>query len=109
MYRGLHTMTVRTFIFINGSSMNSKLIDLNELSAMLGRSPETIKKDLKRNRLAVPPRLYIPGTRLLRWRQIDVDRWLAGHVDVHFGPKNDREVEAERRFTADTGMTLTGS
>lgn len=61
--------------------MNSTLIDLNELSAMLGRSPETIKKDLKRNRLAVPPRLQIPGTRLLRWRQIDIDRWLASHVE----------------------------
>ena len=66
---------------MNGNSMNSTLIDLNELSAMLGRSPETIKKDLKRNRLAVPPRLQIPGTRLLRWRQIDIDRWLASHVE----------------------------
>lgn len=62
--------------------MNSTLVDLNELSTMLGRSPETIKKDLKRNRLAVPPRLHIPGTRLLRWRQIDIDRWLASHVEV---------------------------
>lgn len=67
---------------MNGSSMNSTLVDLNELSTMLGRSPETIKKDLKRNRLAVPPRLHIPGTRLLRWRQIDIDRWLASHVEV---------------------------
>ncbi|PJJ18906.1 AlpA family transcriptional regulator [Janthinobacterium sp. 67] len=66
---------------MNGSSMNSTLVDLNELSTMLGRSPETIKKDLKRNRLAVPPRLHIPGTRLLRWRQIDIDRWLASHVE----------------------------
>ncbi len=62
--------------------MNSTLVDLTELSAMLGRSPETIKKDLKRNRLAVPPRLHIPGTRLLRWRQIDIDSWLASHVEV---------------------------
>lgn len=61
--------------------MNSTLVDLNELSTMLGRSPETIKKELKRNRLAVPPRLHIPGTRLLRWRQIDIDRWLASHVE----------------------------
>lgn len=65
--------------------MNNILIDLNELSAMLGRSSETIKKDLKRNRLAVPPRLHIPGTRLLRWRQIDIDSWLASHVEVQVG------------------------
>ncbi|WP_083903018.1 AlpA family transcriptional regulator [Azoarcus sp. KH32C] len=57
-----------------------KLLDLDELATLLGRSPETIKKDLKRNPLAVPPRLHIPGTRLLRWRSVDVEAWLASHV-----------------------------
>lgn len=61
--------------------MENSLLDLNELGDLLGRSPETIKKDLKRNRLAVPPRLHIPGTRLLRWRPVDVDAWLASHVE----------------------------
>lgn len=61
--------------------MENKLMGLDELSVLLGRSPETIKKDMKRNRLSVPPRLHIPGTRLLRWRKIDVDRWLASHVE----------------------------
>lgn len=65
--------------------MEKTIIDLSELSALLGRSPETIKKDLKRNRLAVPPRLHIPGTRLLRWRKVDVDNWLASHVEVQSG------------------------
>lgn len=61
--------------------MENSLLDLQELAAMLGRSPETIKKDLKRNHLAVPPRLHIPGTRLLRWRRVDVDAWLAEYVE----------------------------
>lgn len=65
--------------------MEKTIIDVNELSALLGRSPETIKKDLKRNRLAVPPRLHIPGTRFLRWRKVDVDSWLASHVEVQSG------------------------
>ena len=65
--------------------MENKLLHLNELGALLGRSPETIKKDLKRNRLAVPPRLHIPGTRLLRWREIDVNSWLASHVECRSG------------------------
>lgn len=69
----------------NRGFMENTLMDLNELSTLLGRSPETIKKDLKRNRLAVPPRLYIPGTRLLRWRRVDVDNWLASHVEVQVG------------------------
>jgi predicted DNA-binding transcriptional regulator AlpA len=57
-----------------------KLLDLYELATLLGRSPETIKKDLRRNPMAVPPRLHIPGTRLLRWRECDVEAWLADHV-----------------------------
>jgi predicted DNA-binding transcriptional regulator AlpA len=57
-----------------------RLLDLGELAEVLGRNPETIKKDLRRNPDAVPPRLQLPGTRLLRWRAVDVERWLAGHV-----------------------------
>lgn len=60
--------------------MEYKILDLLELAALLGRSPETIKKDMKRNRLAVPPRLHIPGTRLLRWRETDVELWLSSLV-----------------------------
>lgn len=58
----------------------SDLLDIHELAELLGRSPETIKKDLRRNPMAVPPRLHIPGTRLLRWRRADVEAWLAEHV-----------------------------
>ncbi|WP_109476677.1 helix-turn-helix domain-containing protein [Paraburkholderia sp. C35] len=56
------------------------LLDIHELAELLGRSPATIKKDLRRNPFAVPPRLHIPGTRLLRWRRADVEAWLAEHV-----------------------------
>ncbi|MBC8738984.1 hypothetical protein F6X40_19700 [Paraburkholderia sp. UCT31] len=57
-----------------------QLLDLNDLAALLKRAPDTIKRDLHRNPLAVPPRLHIPGTRLLRWREQDVSDWLAGYV-----------------------------
>lgn len=56
------------------------LIDINELAALLQRSPETIRKDVVRNPAAVPPRVLLPGTRLLRWRASDVDDWLRAHV-----------------------------
>ena len=72
--------------------MEHALLDLLELAALLGRSPETIKKDLKRNRLAVPPRLHIPGTRLLRWREIDVANWLSANVESCNGGKNGRSI-----------------
>jgi len=58
----------------------SKLLDLRELAALLRRSPETIKRDLRRNPAAVPPRVELPGTRLLRWRAVDVQSWLEQHV-----------------------------
>ena len=61
--------------------MSMKLTNLNELSAILGRSQNTIKKDLKRNPPAVPPRVIIPGTRLLRWRAHDVELWLAQNAE----------------------------
>jgi predicted DNA-binding transcriptional regulator AlpA len=57
-----------------------KLLTLSELASILGRNPETIRKDLRRNPDAVPPRLQLPGTRLLRWRAIDVESWLASNV-----------------------------
>jgi predicted DNA-binding transcriptional regulator AlpA len=57
-----------------------KLLDVFELAEILGRSAETIKRDIKRNPCAVPPRVHLPGTRLLRWRPMDVNAWLAEYV-----------------------------
>lgn len=56
------------------------VLDLGDLASLLGRSPETIRKDLHRNPAAVPPRLVIAGTRLLRWRTVDVQAWMDQHV-----------------------------
>ena len=58
----------------------SPLLDLSALSRLLGRSPETVRRDLRRNPEAVPPRVQVPGTRLLRWREADVQAWLELHV-----------------------------
>jgi len=56
------------------------VLELKGLAALMGRSPETIRKDLRRNPAAVPPRLVIAGTRLLRWRATDVQAWLDQRV-----------------------------
>lgn len=53
-----------------------KILTLDELAAVLKRSANTIKNDLRRNPGAVPPRMKLPGTRLLRWRLVDVQAWL---------------------------------
>ena len=57
------------------------VLNLEDLATLLARSPETIRKDLHRNPAAVPPRLIIPGTRLLRWRAQDVHAWMAELVE----------------------------
>lgn len=56
------------------------LLTLDELAQILGRSTHTIKSDIRRNPAAVPPRLQLPGTKLLRWRGADVEEWLSSHV-----------------------------
>lgn len=60
-------------------------VTLNDVSALLGRSPETVRKDLRRNPAAVPPRLVLPNTRQLRWRAKDVEVWLDAHVTASVG------------------------
>jgi predicted DNA-binding transcriptional regulator AlpA len=70
--------------------MEKSVLDLADLAALLGRSPQSIKKDIHRNRMAVPPRLHIPGTLLLRWRPVDVDVWLASHVESCVGATDDK-------------------
>lgn len=59
---------------------NPQLLTLAQVATLLGRRPETIRKDPTGNPLAVPPRVVIPGTRLLLWRAVDVEGWLARHI-----------------------------
>ena len=61
-------------------SNHSPLLDLAGLGRLLGRSPNTIRRDQRRNPDAVPPRIQLPGTRLLRWREAVVIAWLDFHV-----------------------------
>ena len=72
--------------------MENKLLVLDELSTPLGRSPETIKKDLKHRRLGVMPRQPIPRTGLLRWRLAVANAWLASLVEPREGACNDRAL-----------------
>lgn len=55
------------------------LLTIVDVARLLGRSPATLKSDLLRNPQAVPPRVHMPGTRLLRWREADVEAWLSVH------------------------------
>jgi len=52
------------------------LLDIHDLARLLRRSPHTLKKQLRQNPDAVPKPLFLPGTRLLRWRPETVQTWL---------------------------------
>lgn len=77
------------------------LLDLNDIARLLGRSPHTLKRDLRRNPGAVPPRLQLPRTRLLRWRQEDVEAWPASLAQA-------APLEASTRLGSLTNHTTAG-
>ncbi len=58
-------------------SVAMQLLTATDLARILGRSPHTIRADVHRNPGALPPRLDVPGTRLLRWRRVDVEHWIS--------------------------------
>jgi hypothetical protein len=53
-----------------------KLLDLDQLAALIGGSFGNQKERPPQESAAVPPRLHIPGTRLMRWCGCDVEAWL---------------------------------
>jgi len=60
------------------------LLDIDGLARLLNRGSSTILRDIRRNPEAVPPMIKLPGTRLLRWREIDVEAWL----DIYAAKRN---------------------
>ncbi len=65
-------------------------IDASELGKLLGRSTKSIKVDVTRRPDTLPPRFIVPGTRLLRWRVVDVRRWMQALAKL----EEDRRVAA---------------
>ncbi len=56
--------------------MTTKYLDIFEVAEVLGVTPETVRKNMKRRPWLVPMNMHIPGTRMLRWRIVDVEAWL---------------------------------
>lgn len=51
-------------------------LDVWELGERIERSPAAIQRQLKTRPWDLPPRLYVPGSPLLRWRRQDVEIWI---------------------------------
>lgn len=54
---------------------NDALLNVQEVSALAGRSPTSVWRDSKNGRLAAPIKI---GSNATRWRVSDVRRYLAG-------------------------------
>lgn len=58
------------------------LLTVDDLSGCIHKSVTSIRSDVTRNPLSLPPICRLPGTKRLLWRAEDVERWLADHVSV---------------------------
>ncbi|WP_442969187.1 helix-turn-helix transcriptional regulator [Pseudomonas sp. Q1-7] len=57
-----------------------KLLTVDDLAEILGRSAGTIKNQHSKTPAKLPPVCRIPGAGRLLWRREDVERWLLQHV-----------------------------
>ena len=57
--------------------MITTYLDIDELAALIGKSVRAIKRKLLSDPSAVPPKMHIPGSAMLRWRKHEVEAWWA--------------------------------
>ena len=78
------------------SSPMTKYLDIDELAALLGQRADTIRKKLRVSPYALPPKMHIPGSRMLRWRAHEVKIWLQEHG----------QLESRRSFFSNFALPL---
>lgn len=58
-----------------------EMLAVEELAALIHKSPSSIRSDASRNPSALPPICRLPGNKRLLWRSEDVQDWMALYVD----------------------------
>ncbi|WP_081609285.1 hypothetical protein [Pseudomonas sp. CBZ-4] len=74
------------------------LLTVDDLSGCIHKSVTSIRSDVTRNPLSLPPICRLPGTKRLLWRAEDVEHWLADHVSgfaLTTGTATDEAVKAK--------------
>lgn len=57
----------------------TKYLDVEELAALMGLSPSTIRRYMTKQPFNLPPKMHIPGSKMARWRKLDAEKWLYEH------------------------------
>ena len=60
--------------------MTILLLCVDELAALIHKSPASVRSDASRNPTALPPLCRLPGNKRLLWRLTDVNDWVASFV-----------------------------
>lgn len=63
----------------------TKYLDIEELAVLMGTSSAKIRRSLETKPFDVPPKMHIPGSSMLRWRVVEVKKWLYEHGLVPAG------------------------
>lgn len=58
----------------------NKLLNVDELAAILRKAATSVRSDAHRNPSSLPPRCNLPRTKRLLWRETDVEKWLSENV-----------------------------
>lgn len=51
-------------------------LDIDELAERLGQSVRALRSNMRTAPHKVPPRMHIPGGKMLRWRTTEVKSWM---------------------------------
>lgn len=63
------------------SDLTPEILAVEHLAQLIHKSPASIRSDASRNPDALPPICRLPGNKRLLWRLIDVQAWIARHVE----------------------------
>lgn len=53
-----------------------RYLDVDKFAALLHESASNIRRKIRANSNEVPPRMHLPGSKMLRWRLHEVENWM---------------------------------
>lgn len=57
----------------------TKYLDVEELAVLMDLTPSTIRRYVAKKPFNLPPKMHIPGSKMMRWRKVEAEKWLYEH------------------------------